>query len=58
MPANDLKPHVGNGKWCPCAPEVRTETNGILVIHNSWDGREFFENDAPDVNDPTVGVSE
>lgn len=47
-PLNDLAPHNTNGGPCPCNPRV--ESRGIkgwdvkvLVIHNSFDGREAFE---------------
>jgi len=46
VPENDLKPHIESGIYCHCDPEVRLEPPyGRLVIHNSYDGREFFENE-------------
>ena len=38
-------PHnTENGGQCDCHPEIEVQQNGeILVIHNSWDGREIFE---------------
>ena len=44
LPENDLKPHV-KSKFCKCAPmEFQADNNQPLIIHNAWDGREFFEN--------------
>lgn len=44
IPANDLKPHTNNSDWCKCAPLVKILDNGNnLVVHNSYDGREFYE---------------
>lgn len=52
LPCNDLREHIqqcyplpfGMGCDCPCKPEVREQENGnILVIHNSFDGREGVE---------------
>lgn len=41
-PVNDLKPH--SGEFCKCGPRVEVQSNGSkLVVHNSWDGREFWE---------------
>lgn len=44
-PTNDLKPHSVDGKTCKCKPylEVHEGEKGIVVVHNSYDGREFFE---------------
>lgn len=42
LPVNDLKPHIEAGEWCHCAPRV----DGDLVIHNAYDGREFYEQEA------------
>ena len=45
LPVDDLKEHVASGQWCHCQPEVRSDPQGTMVIHNSYDGREFYEND-------------
>jgi hypothetical protein len=43
-PINDALPHVTEGLGCPCKPKIeRVEGGGTLVIHNSWDGREYAE---------------
>jgi hypothetical protein len=45
VPLNDLKSHIESGVYCHCQPEVRKEEAGTLIIHNAYDGREFFEED-------------
>lgn len=40
LPTNDEVPHV-ESEQCWCKPKV--EENGQLIIHNSFDGREDFE---------------
>lgn len=43
LPVNDLKDHE-DGFSCWCRPRIERQVNGnTLVIHNSADGREFFE---------------
>lgn len=46
IPTDDLKEHDSHGAGCHCKPEVRAEGEGWLIIHNSYDGREFFESDS------------
>lgn len=51
-PLNDLESHylecvypaIGN-PYCPCKcnPEFKEEGESLLIIHNSFDGREVFE---------------
>ena len=45
LPLNDLKPHTERGQYCKCEPVIDDRENGILVIHNAYDGREFSEVD-------------
>lgn len=48
LPVNDLKPHKDAGKYCACQPAIsenHDNTGHTLVIHNAYDGREFFEQD-------------
>lgn len=45
LPVNDLKAHAECGEWCKCEPEVRREGIHTFVIHNAYDGREFYEGD-------------
>jgi hypothetical protein len=42
MPLNDLKPHIYIN--CKCNPRVDDEYPNVIV-HNSYDGREFYEKD-------------
>ena len=43
-PINDLKPHTETGERCKCEPRIEVEENGNkLVVHNAYDGREFYE---------------
>jgi hypothetical protein len=41
FPLNDLKEHILSGSNCSCNPTI--DDNGI-VIHNSFDRREIWEN--------------
>lgn len=42
-PLNDLKEHEIEST-CPCGPRSETQPGGdILIIHNSYDGREAVE---------------
>lgn len=43
VPLDDLKPHTEGGEWCACAPRVEAAGGGKVVIHNAYDGREFYE---------------
>lgn len=50
---DDIKPHLEKCTYpligmpycdCPCEPELReVENDGLLIIHNSFDGREGIE---------------
>jgi hypothetical protein len=43
-PVNDLKPHDTDGTTCHCDPEMELTPEGdMLIIHNSFDGRELIE---------------
>lgn len=44
LPAEDLEPHLESSA-CKCAPSVNAVEGGLLIIHNSYNGREFFEPD-------------
>ena len=46
LPLNDLRPHVEAGEWCHCQPRIQQEGEGKVVIHNAYDGREFYEEDS------------
>jgi len=42
LPTNDLKPHTEDST-CECKPKVIIENGEIIIIHNSFDGREHVE---------------
>lgn len=42
LPINDLKEHIESYR-CSCEPTVENEGENMLVIHNSFDGREGVE---------------
>jgi len=42
LPINDLKEHTENST-CECKPKVIFENGVMIVVHNSYDGREFRE---------------
>jgi hypothetical protein len=42
IPVDDLKPHT-ESKYCKCKPNIQHGDSYILVVHYSYDGREFFE---------------
>ena len=48
LPQADLKEHSdGRAESCACQPRIETFENGNkLIVHNAWDGREFFEHEA------------
>lgn len=46
-PVGDIKPHDTNhGALCKCEPVTEIYSNGVTVIHNSFDGREFTESES------------
>lgn len=43
-PINDLEEHTEEGTGCKCKPRIEpAENDHLIVIHNSYDGREFQE---------------
>ena len=44
-PLNDIKEHdtSDKGNTCHCNPSVKIEAGEMIVIHNSFDGREGVE---------------
>lgn len=44
VPENDLREHSNDiAIPCPCMPTIERGVGRVLVIHNSWDGREILE---------------
>lgn len=43
-PINDIEEHQQEGTTCKCGPSVQFVENGnMIVVHNSFDGREGVE---------------
>ena len=42
MPINDLKEHSENS-ICECKPKIIYENGEMIIVHNSYDGREGLE---------------
>jgi len=43
LPIHDTKPHIEDST-CECEPEIKIiETGDIIMVHNSFDGREIIE---------------
>lgn len=41
-PLNDKREHYTDGRHCSCFPEIFVDGDGdVVVIHNSFDGREW-----------------
>lgn len=43
VPVNDYVEHDHHGRRCTCQPKADVVEGGVLIIHNSWDGRELYE---------------
>lgn len=43
VPINDLKRHDENGTHCACDPRTEDVGEGKMIVHNAYDGREFYE---------------
>lgn len=49
LPTDDSRRHSQH-LHCKCEPRVEVQPNGDkVVIHNAWDGREFFESEPDEV---------
>jgi len=42
LPTDDLEEHK-ESSMCRCNPEVKIGEGGVLIVHNSFDGREGLE---------------
>ena len=45
LPQGDSQSHFEYSPACPCRPKVIMENHIMIVIHNSYDGREYHERD-------------
>lgn len=41
-PLDDIQPHR-DSYICACLPEVKYENGNMIIVHNSYDGREGIE---------------
>ena len=61
LPNNDLKEHTEDS-LCECNPNVIFENGEMMVIHNSYDGREWTEllteNQIEKLNAPSNSLNE
>lgn len=42
LPVKDLKEHIEE-TTCECHPKVVFESGNMIIVHNSYDGREYRE---------------
>lgn len=42
LPCHDLLRHDEH-EWCECHPTIQICSDGLLIIHKSYDGREYDE---------------
>ena len=42
LPTNDLKEHTESEK-CDCKPKIKYVNRSIIIVHNSYDGRDIIE---------------
>jgi hypothetical protein len=42
LPINDIDSHVEDST-CKCSPKVIFENGEMIIVHNSFDGREYKE---------------
>ena len=45
LPLNDLLLHTDSGTACMCDPKIEAIGGRLLIIHNSYDGREEKEDE-------------
>ena len=42
LPVNDIESHIEDST-CKCKPKVIFENGEMIIVHNSFDGREYRE---------------
>jgi hypothetical protein len=42
LPINDSDEHV-ESSTCKCRPKIISENGEMIIVHNSFDGREYVE---------------
>lgn len=50
-PLNDLLPHNTEGTECHCDPKIEVVGGSLLIVHNSFDGRELREQALKEADD-------
>lgn len=50
IPINDKKPHIEK-RYCKCSPKLIYQDGVAIYVHNSYDGREVFEQAAAQIKD-------
>lgn len=43
VPRGDSHRHFEHSQACPCRPKIIFENRVMIIIHNSFDGREYHE---------------
>lgn len=43
LPVDDYVDHAQHGTRCLCKPSAEVVEGGLIISHNSWDGRELYE---------------
>lgn len=43
LPVDDYVEHAQRGRTCACQPAAELVEGGLIISHNSWDGRELYE---------------
>jgi len=43
LPVEDIMPHDDFDTMCPCEPKLEIINGEMLLVHNSFDGRELSE---------------
>ncbi len=49
-PLNDVQEHDLEAVGCSCIPKIMFEEGDMLIVHNSFDGREILERIESDLN--------
>ena len=53
-PFNDKWKHTIQGTSCYCNPRIQEINGNLLIVHNSYDHREFFEKDISKIDTKEV----
>ena len=53
LPVDDILPHYEDGK-CWCDPVTEDVCGSLIIIHNSFDGREYSEPKSLETGTPNL----